>query len=135
LESCTPWAKEYHGTLRKPEVGNSKAANQGYADAEYNLGILYHNGDGVTKDHREAARWYKLAAEKGNTKAQFNLALMYYRGEDLTKDYVQAYMWAGLSATNGSREAAILRDDLEKKMTPAQLREAKRLAQEWKPKP
>jgi hypothetical protein len=112
----------------------SKAANQGYTDAEYNLGILYHNGDGVTKDHREAARWYRLAAEKGNAKAQFNLALMYYRGEGFTKNYVEAYMWAGLSASNGSREAGILRNDLEKKMTSAQLREAKRLAQEWKPK-
>jgi len=74
-----------------------------------------------------------LAAEKGNAKAQFNLALMYYRGEDLPKDYVQAHMWAGLSASNGSREAAFLRNDLEKKMTSEQLREARRLAQKWKP--
>ena len=50
-----------------------KAAEQGYADAQYNLGILYANGQGVTQDYAEAARWYRKAADQGDAIAQINL--------------------------------------------------------------
>ena len=41
------------------------AAEQGYADAQYNLGVMYANGHGVSQDYAEAAKWYRLAAEQG----------------------------------------------------------------------
>ena len=40
-----------------------KSADQGYAQAENNLGILYYYGQGVAKDYTEAAKWYRKAAE------------------------------------------------------------------------
>ena len=43
-----------------------KAAGQGYADAQYNLGYMYRNGKGVTKDKAKAVEWYTKAAEQGN---------------------------------------------------------------------
>jgi TPR repeat protein len=38
------------------------AAEQGDASAQYNLGVMYTNGEGVPKDDVTAARWYRLAA-------------------------------------------------------------------------
>ena len=40
-------------------------AEQGDADAQYNLGWMYTNGDGVLQDYAEALKWYRLAAEQG----------------------------------------------------------------------
>jgi TPR repeat protein len=46
-----------------------KAANQGFTDAEINLGIYYEDGLGVEKNIPEAIKWYAKAAEKGDTYA------------------------------------------------------------------
>ena len=40
-------------------------AEQGNAAAQYNLGVMYDNGEGVPQDYAEAAKWYRLAAEQG----------------------------------------------------------------------
>ena len=42
-----------------------KAAEQGDAEAQYNLGVMYANGDGLPEDDAEAVRWYRMAAEQG----------------------------------------------------------------------
>ena len=57
------------------------AAEQGYANAQYNLGLMYDNGDGVPEDDAEAVRWYRLAADQGNTSAQYNLERLSDGGE------------------------------------------------------
>ncbi len=51
-------------------------AEQGFAKAQYNLGVMYDKGRGVPRDYAEAARWYRKAAEQGDADAQFNLAIM-----------------------------------------------------------
>ena len=50
-----------------------RAADQGFADAQNNLGIMYANGRGVARDRVEAARLYSLAAEQGHAGAQNRL--------------------------------------------------------------
>ena len=40
-------------------------AEQGHAEAQYNLGVMYRNGQGVPHDDAEAVKWYRLAAEQG----------------------------------------------------------------------
>ncbi len=49
----------------------SKAAEQGHADAQYNLGELYNKGRGVKKNKKTAQKWYKAAAEQGHVKAKY----------------------------------------------------------------
>jgi len=49
----------------------SKAAEQGHADAQYNLGELYNRGRGVKKNKNIALKWYKAAAEQGHVKAKY----------------------------------------------------------------
>jgi TPR repeat protein len=54
-------------------VSYRKAAEQGDASAQYNLGIMHDNGQGVSQDRGQAAPWYRKAAEQGHAAAQFNL--------------------------------------------------------------
>ncbi len=109
-------------------------AEQGYASAQYNLGVMYDNGLGVPQDYREAAKWYRFAAEQGKVKAQSNLASMYHFGQGVLKDDVLAHKWADLAASQGGENAVKIRDVVATSMTPQQLAEAQRLAREWKPK-
>ena len=72
-----------------------QAAEQGYAYAQNNLGVMYANGRGVPKDDAEAVRWFRLAAEQGDAAAQYNLGLMYANGEGVPKDDAEAVRWTG----------------------------------------
>lgn len=118
-----------------------KAADQGNAWAQYQLGHMYENGDGVPQDYAQALTWYRKAADQGDADAQYHLGSMYedgWRGL-LPQDYVQAHLWYNLSAFRTSFEsyrekAAMARDIVATKMSPAQIAEAQRLAREWKPK-
>ena len=117
----------------------SKAAEQGNAKAQNNLGLMYERGLGVTQDDAEAVKWYRKATEQGYAKAQNNLGLMYYNGEGVSQDYVQAHMWFDLAASRfppgEDRDLAVKnREIVAKRMTPAQISEAQKLAREWKPK-
>ena len=42
-----------------------KAADQGFAGAQVNLGLLYANGQGVARDYAEALKWFRSAADRG----------------------------------------------------------------------
>ncbi len=110
-------------------------AEQGDAEAQYGLGVIYNHARGVPQDYEQALHWYSKAAEQGHAGAQAYLALMYLRGRGVPQDDVQAHMWFNLSAAHGMETARTLRDRLAEKMTPAQLADAQRLAREWTPKP
>ena len=58
-----------------------KDAEQGNASAQYSLGVMYNNGEGVPQDHQEAVIWWRKAAEQGNVKAQYSLGVSYDTGE------------------------------------------------------
>jgi TPR repeat protein len=47
-----------------------KVTEQGGAVAQFNLGIMYNNGQGVPQDDAEAAAWCHKAAEQGHADAQ-----------------------------------------------------------------
>lgn len=57
-----------------------EAANNGVANARYNLGVLYHQGLGVTQDTGKALNWYKAAAAQKHPEAQYNLGIAYIEG-------------------------------------------------------
>ncbi len=109
------------------------AAEQGHADAQYNLGHMYYWSEGVLQDYAEAVKWYRLAAEQGYPYAQNNLGILYGKGEGVPQDYAQAHMWFNLAAEHGHANAAKQRDIVAKRMTPTQIAEAQKLAREWKP--
>jgi len=88
----------------------------------------------VSRDDRQAVKWYRLAARQGNAKAQVNLAVMYAKGQGVPRDYVQAYMWFSLAAVQGDKKGTQNRDQAAKLMTSQQIVEAQKLAQEWRAK-
>src|SRR5208283_2618949 len=75
-----------------------KAADQGNADAQNNLGIIYQNGFGVAKDYEEAVKWYRKSADQGHAVAQANLGWMCENGYGIPKDYEEAVKWYRKSA-------------------------------------
>jgi hypothetical protein len=70
-----------------------KAAEQGNAVAQNNLGLLYLNGKGVPQDDAEAVKWFLKAAQQDDQKAQFNLGVMYQDGLGIPQDHAEAIKW------------------------------------------
>lgn len=108
-------------------------AEQGNGNAQFGLGTMYEKGLGVAQDYVEAANWYRRAANQGHPTAQFNLGSMYDSGRGVARDEVLAHTWLNLSVAQGNKDAANNRDIVARRMTPAQLAEARKLAREWKP--
>jgi TPR repeat protein len=68
-------------------------AEKGDAEAQYDLGVYYGNGQGVAKDEIEAVNWYRKAAEQNYVEAQYNLGFCYYNGQGVAQDYAEAAKW------------------------------------------
>ena len=107
------------------------AAEQGDADAQYNLGVMYDIGRGVPQDDAEAVRWYRLAAEQGHASGQRNLGLMYSNGRGVPQDHVSAHMWLNLATATGDENAREARENIAVSMSREQIAEAQRRAREW----
>lgn len=80
-------------------------AEQGNPKAQYLLGVLHQDGQGVPQDHVVAANWYQRAAEQGFAPAQNNLGLMYYKGEGVPQNRHTAAMWYERAAVQGHAHA------------------------------
>jgi uncharacterized protein len=85
------------------------------------------------RDYATAVRLVRPLAEQGDANAQYNLGVFYDNGLGVPQDKVSAYMWLHLSAAQGRDGAAAFRDLIARRMTPAQIAEAQKLAREWKP--
>jgi TPR repeat protein len=90
------FAAAQRGDDRTAFAGFKKLAEQGNADAQYVLGLMYDAGRGTPKDERQAVTWYRKAAEQGYASAQLNLGLMYISGQGVSKD-VQMASFGGYS--------------------------------------
>ena len=112
-----------------------EAAKQGHAGAQINLGILYLQEDAPPRSPQMAIFWFSRAAEQGVVPAFAKLGQMYQEAQGVPEDFVQAYMWFHLAATNGETPSVERRDILAMKMSYAQITEAQKRAQEWKPTP
>ena len=116
-------------------------AEQGNAEAQTLLGAMYWSGDGLPRNHAEAAKWYLRAAQQGYARAQNDIGFMYGFGEGIPpRDDVQAYKWISLAimrytAKNQDRLDQAIKDraTLKARMTPAQLAQAEREISDWKP--
>jgi hypothetical protein len=98
-------------------------------DPEVSLGDMYRDGIGVPPNLDEAIAWYQSAAEAGDPSAQAALAALYREGRGVNRDLIQAYKWYLLSGFNGALKP------LESSLSPDQLREARRQAEEWSTSP
>ena len=99
--TCTRPAAAWRRATPTRSLWYRRAADQGLAIAQYNLGILYDNGHGVARDYREAAKWYRLAAAQGDADAQYSLGILYDDGHGVPRDDTEAAKWFHLAADQG----------------------------------
>lgn len=81
------------------------AAWQGHPDAQWNLGVCYHDGFGVEKNLSEAVKWWRAASEQGHSEAQFRLGLAYSGGDGIDENHSEAAKWMRGPAAKGNPHA------------------------------
>jgi TPR repeat protein len=83
-----------------------RAADQGFPNAQHNMGLLYERGDGVSRDSREALRWYRKAAAHGFVPSQLAVGTLYESGRaGMPVDHVEAMRWFLRAAARGDPTA------------------------------
>ena len=88
------------------DIGDcKKKAEQGDADVQYNLGIMYHKGQSAPQDYQEAIKWYTKSAKQGHAEAQNALGLVYAHGKSVPQDYSEAVKWYRKAAEQGVANA------------------------------
>ena len=94
---------------------------QGHREAQYNLGALYYNGDGVRRDYASSESWFEQSAMQGDPSSQYALGRMYsVPHEGIRLDRVRAHAWFVIAAEAGHREAAKAAKSLYNKMSAAE---------------
>lgn len=78
-----------------------KSAEQGFANAQYNLGVCYRRGRGVIRDEDEAIKWYLKAAEQGHVDSQYLMGECFERAASYSGDYSEAVKWHKRAASQG----------------------------------
>jgi TPR repeat protein len=82
-------------------------AERGQARAQRNLGVMYHNGQGVPQDYAAAAMWIGKAADQGDPAAQHDLAFMYDNEQGVPQDPAAAVTWYRKAAEQGHAGAQL----------------------------
>jgi TPR repeat protein len=90
------------GDYKKAEPAFQRLAKEGYAPAQYKLGVMYDKGLGIPGNDKLAESWYIKAAVQGYRDAQFNLGVFYVNKR---RDYKQASAWFQKAAVQGDVEA------------------------------
>ena len=102
-------AQDFEEGLAAAQVGDFLTALQeweplaasGNPRAQFGLGFMYDNGQGLPQDDIEALKWYHLAAEQGHSDAQLNLGAMYRNGRGAPENFVLAAKWYRIAAKQG----------------------------------
>jgi len=100
-DAPTAYGRGYYATalLIRP------LAEQGNAIAQYNLAVMYDEGQGVPQNQAEAMKWYRLAADQGHARAQYTLGNIYHEGRGVKQNDAEAFNWYRLAADQGDAEA------------------------------
>jgi hypothetical protein len=77
------------------------ASERGDPAAQFILGLLYANGQGVPQDYAEATHWFRKAADQGNANAQNNIGALYHNGQGVAQDHAEAMRWYRKAADKG----------------------------------
>jgi len=102
-ESNNPGPRPANAMNETPEtISLRQGAENGDADAQFNLGCRYAFGQGVPKDDEEAVKWYRRSAEQGYANAQYNLGCRYEKGQGVPKDDEEAVKWYRRAAEQGN---------------------------------
>lgn len=113
-----------------------QGARDGDAAKQYRLGMWNFWALPQQRDEEAALFWFCESAKQGFAAAQVHLGLMYWTGNGVAEDPVQAYLWFELAAVQGSEAAAHHRARVARdRLTPHQVRAARRMADAWRRTP
>ena len=99
------WAYYQAGDFESARAEWEPLAEQGDAMAQFRLGTLYANGDGVAPDLQKALDLYRRAAAQGLPEAQHAMGFTYRVGNGVRRDFTEAAKWYALAADTGIGEA------------------------------
>lgn len=108
-----------------------RAADRGDADAEWQMGVRYHNGEEVPRDDVQAIQWFLRAAGRGHVPAQATLGAYYWAGRGVPQDLSKAYFWSALALAQGDENSKSRLEGLASQMTQAQVSAARQQAEVW----
>jgi hypothetical protein len=91
----------------------TKAAKSGILEAQFNLGLCYLGGIGVSENPKTACKWFEKAAKKGLLRAQLIMGLMLLSGEGVSLHYSKAGKWFTKAAKQGSANAQFALGNIE----------------------
>jgi TPR repeat protein len=106
-------------------------ADRGDPDAQWQMGVRYHSGDGVAQNDKQAMLWFQLAAEQGNVSAQSALGSYYWAGRGVPEDLSKAYMWSAIALAHGDEISKSRLEGLASRMTREQVSAATQQADAW----
>lgn len=84
-----------------------KSARLGLADAQYEVGLMYANGVGITRSIEQAVHWIRESAQRGFAPAQYLLGTRYEAGEGVSQSEQQALVWFAKAAEQGHTKAML----------------------------
>src|ERR1700692_2253884 len=97
--------------------GYSELADQGDRTAQFKLGVLYDEGNGVDKNSREAIRWYCISSAQGFPEAAYYLGRLYQDGRGIPQNFERARQWyliaTGRGETNARMELGVINASCE----------------------
>ncbi|MGD1216271.1 MAG: GAF domain-containing protein [Terriglobales bacterium] len=120
-----------HSAHAKSLADLRKLADQGGADAQWQMGVRYHNGEDVPHDDAQAMQWFLRAAEQGHVTAQATLGAYYWAGRGVPQDLSKAYFWSAIALAQGDKSSKSRLEGLASQMTHAQVSAARQQAEVW----
>lgn len=84
----------------------SAMAKKGDRNAQFALGVMYYQGNGMMSDLAKAQKWIRKAAQQNHNQAQYNLGIMLASGHGSSANLVEAYAWLKIASDNGYPAAA-----------------------------
>ncbi len=108
-----------------------KLAERGDPEAQWQMGVRYYDGDGVTHDDVQAMKWFELAAEQGHINAQSRLGAYYWAGRGVPVDLFKSYFWSAIAMHQGDEISKGRLEGLSLQMTRAQVAAASQQADDW----
>ncbi|WP_421781921.1 tetratricopeptide repeat protein [Kiloniella litopenaei] len=110
-------------------------AEEGNQEAQYALGQMYSKGLGTKQNVTTAASWYEKAADQGHLLSQVQVGRIYFL---ITNELVKAHKWLNvitLRKIEGAKKLQLfakqMRNDIAKEMTPEEIEQAEKEAQDW----
>ena len=95
------------GNFEEAAIAYLISANEGNAEAQFDIAYAYFNGEGIERDYASAAMWFKRSARQNYAKAQYNLAYCYMNGRGVPRDYDKASDLLHMSANNNYKRAQL----------------------------